>query len=40
MKDIAEECGIIKIVLRLKVQNRLMMCFHMTDILLVKLLNI
>ena len=39
MKAITEESGIIKMELRLKAQNRLM-CFHMTDILLVKLLNI
>jgi len=40
MKAITEECGIITIELRLKVQDRLMMCFHMTDILLLKLLHI
>jgi len=39
MKDITEESGIIQMELGLKVQNGLM-CFHMTDILLVKLLNI
>jgi len=40
MKAITEECGIIKMELRLKVQDRLMMCFHMTDIMLLKLLNV
>ena len=39
MKNITERSGILKMKLILKVQNRLM-CFHMTDILLEKLLNI